>query len=872
MKKIYLFMVIALLPLLASAQTKFTYGEKNRDYWYHWNPTGGLNNSQVQNGWSALVFDVEAPRDGYTTKDQPWISRISNTLVANCVKIDGKSKYYFAPKGNIKITAQNGKKYTISPQGDSNQTTYNQLFSQNGNQFTWDEATLENILNNNSIIYGGEGAGVFNNDILYAIEENGKKTPIARLTQEQDASDYNSQREAGTLELIHYLPIGSTIDDVNAGQAEENTVLYDVLNAISSSETSEYSSENINRQLRAWIGYVKNDGNNVAQYVEQEKYDDDNKATFLVSWQRPINFIKEEISVKTHETYLYLIDYLRLFDWRGKRNGYMWDDNYWFWTYYNVKEISFDLKDAKTNLHQKSDDIWVYLDQVSTPIQFCPVEVLNPGTGSANVKPVSGDIGKYPFDLLGANMKFIYAVNNHALKDYMGIGSPEIDTNKARFGGIYYNRNGENARSFSVIVPVTMKYEWGSVTADFRINIENESGSDDNEVITFTTSKGLTYEGNTKTQTATLIGVDTEKTGEVKVPEAVYKGDYSFIVTAIAGNAFDGCTQIEKVELPKSIEDFAAGTLSGCTSLQEISIIDGGGRFCTADGVLFSIGKDVLMAYPAAKGYTYEIPTTVTTILDGAFAHAQLTSLTVGWYNPGAIAVDVAAFEGVDFENCELSVPLGMSADYRQHKVWGLFMNVIGEETAIVDGVIYSVNEDGTASFEGPADKDITGDYVIESPVIINGVEVPVTEISDGAFEDCTELTSVTIPSTVESIGENAFKGCKDLEEIYCESDVPIDLRKIKRVRTRTGEVITQFEGIDFDKCILYVPIGSKTAYENAEGWNQFKHIVEYDPTGIRNIRLSSNGHDVYYNLQGQRVTNPTKGLYIKNGQKVVVK
>lgn len=885
MKKIYLFMVIALLPLLASAQTKFTYGEKNRDYWYHWNPTGGLNNSQVQNGWSALVFDIQAPRDGYTIKNEMWNSRISNTLVANRIKIDGKSKYYFAPKGNIMITAQNGKEYTITPQDYNNRDTYNKLFSQNGNQFTWDEATLEDILNNNSIIYGGEGAGVFNNDILYATERTGKYTPIARLTQEQDASDYNSQMYAGTLELIHYLPVGSTYEDVLAGQAEENTVLYDVLNAIGyatrdpfdkdySQYDINYSMSNLNRQLRAWIGYVKNDGNNVAQYVEQEKYDDDNKATFLVSWQRPINAYMEPFSSKTHEAYLYIIDYLRLYDWRGGKpnQGYMWDDHYWFWAYYNVKEISFDLRDAKTNLHQNSDNSWVYLNQVSTPIQFCPIEVKNPGTGNAQVIPGSGDIGKYPFDLADARMNFTYAVNNVALKDYMGIGTPVYNTNKARFGGFYYNRNGENAKSFSVIVPVTMKYEWGSVTADFRINIENESGSDDNEVITFTTSKGLTYEGNTKTQTATLIGVDTEKTGEVKVPEAVFKEDYSFIVTAIAGNAFDGCTQIEKVELPKSIEDFAAGALSGCTSLKEIRIIDGGGRFCTVDGVLFSIGNDVLMAYPAAKGYKYEIPTTVTTILDGAFAHAQLTSLTVGWYNPGAVAVDVAAFEGVDFENCELSVPLGMSADYRQHMVWGLFMNVIGEETAIVDGVIYSVNEDGTASFEGPADKDITGDYVIESPVIINGVEVPVTEISDGAFEDCTELTSVTIPSTVESIGENAFKGCKDLEEIYCESDVPIDLRKIKRVRTRTGEVITQFEGIDFDKCILYIPIGSKTAYENAEGWNQFKHIVEYDPTGIRDIRQSSNGHDVYYNLQGQRVTNPTKGLYIKNGQKVVVK
>ena len=28
----------------------------------------------------------------------------------------------------------------------------------------------------------------------------------------------------------------------------------------------------------------------------------------------------------------------------------------------------------------------------------------------------------------------------------------------------------------------------------------------------------------------------------------------------------------------------------------------------------------------------------------------------------------------------------------------------------------------------------------------------------------------------------------------------------------------------------------------------------------------------VYYTLTGQRVTNPTKGVYIKNGKKVTVK
>ena len=488
----YIWVKMTIEITTAKEQQKFFYGIKNDNYWYHWNPSGILDNSQAMNGWSALVFDIQAPRDGYTIKDQKWNSRISNTLVANRVKIDGKSKYYFAPKGNIMITAQNGKVYTISPEGDSNQTTYNKLFSQNGNQFTWDEATLEDILNNNSIIYGGEGAGVFNNDILYATERTGKYTPIARLTQEQNASDYNSQMYAGTLELIHYLPVGSTYEDVLAGQAEENTVLYDVLNAIGyatrdpfdkdySQYDINYSMSNLNRQLRAWIGYVKNDGNNVAQYVEQKQYDDDNKATFLVSWQRPINAYMEPFSSKTHEAYLYIIDYLRLYDWRGgKPNyGYMWDDNYWFWAYYNVKEISFDLRDAKTNLHQKSDDSWVYMDQVSTPIQLCPIELKNPGTGNAQVIPGSGDIGKYPFDLVDTQKIFTYSVNNDALKAYMGL-NPVVPVNKAHIGGIYYKGNDEISESFSIIVPITVKYEWGSVTADFRINIENPNGTKPN--------------------------------------------------------------------------------------------------------------------------------------------------------------------------------------------------------------------------------------------------------------------------------------------------------------------------------------------------------------------------------------------------------
>ena len=45
--------------------------------------------------------------------------------------------------------------------------------------------------------------------------------------------------------------------------------------------------------------------------------------------------------------------------------------------------------------------------------------------------------------------------------------------------------------------------------------------------------------------------------------------------------------------------------------------------------------------------------------------------------------------------------------------------------------------------------------------------------------------------------------------------------------------------------------------------------------TGINNIGINADAageKDVYYNLQGVRVENPGKGLYIKNGKKVLVK
>ena len=48
---------------------------------------------------------------------------------------------------------------------------------------------------------------------------------------------------------------------------------------------------------------------------------------------------------------------------------------------------------------------------------------------------------------------------------------------------------------------------------------------------------------------------------------------------------------------------------------------------------------------------------------------------------------------------------------------------------------------------------------------------------------------------------------------------------------------------------------------------------LEGNVTGISKTEdVRSKKDDVYYDLQGRRVLNPTKGLYIVNGKKVIVK
>ena len=58
----------------------------------------------------------------------------------------------------------------------------------------------------------------------------------------------------------------------------------------------------------------------------------------------------------------------------------------------------------------------------------------------------------------------------------------------------------------------------------------------------------------------------------------------------------------------------------------------------------------------------------------------------------------------------------------------------------------------------------------IPETVTYNGTTYSVTKIGSSAFHDCSSLTSIIIPNSVTSIGGGTFQGCSSLTSIVVES------------------------------------------------------------------------------------------------------
>ena len=136
----------------------------------------------------------------------------------------------------------------------------------------------------------------------------------------------------------------------------------------------------------------------------------------------------------------------------------------------------------------------------------------------------------------------------------------------------------------------------------------------------------------------------------------------------------------------------------------------------------------------------------------------------------------------------------------------------------IVDGIFYKIKSDGVyVYFEDDTSWDpcyTNESYEIPSVVTYNDVTYSVTGVGNTAFWGCTNVKSISLPSTLNVIETDAFHGCSSLQVVICNAITPPTIKP------------SSFDTSTYNTATLYVPDNSVSAYKAAANWKSFANIM----------------------------------------------
>ena len=382
----------------------------------------------------------------------------------------------------------------------------------------------------------------------------------------------------------------------------------------------------------------------------------------------------------------------------------------------------------------------------------------------------------------------------------------------------------------------------------------------------------------------TLITIGEEMFYQSKLKTVVIPAN----ATTIGNSAFEQCASLISIDIPANVETIGTAVFGGCSSLATVTF-ENGSQLKTIGG-----GSSYYGAFSYCTALTsIEIPASVETIEAAAFkgcsslatvtfengsqlktigggssyygAFSYCTALTSIEIPASVETIEAAAFKGcsslatVTFENGSQLKTIGGGSSY-----YGAFSDCTALTSIEIPASVETIK---ASAFKGCSS--------LATVTFENGSQLKTIEggyPSSGTFADCTALTSIEIPASVETIEAAAFKGCSSLATVTFEKGsqlktiggggssyygafgqlknlMTVDMSACTQVKTigesafdgdselRLFKIGTEtpptcgrdaFSGIN-PYSVLKVPSGCADAYKAKSGWNNFASITGLD-------------------------------------------
>lgn len=271
-----------------------------------------------------------------------------------------------------------------------------------------------------------------------------------------------------------------------------------------------------------------------------------------------------------------------------------------------------------------------------------------------------------------------------------------------------------------------------------------------------------------------------EYTGSVVIPSSVTYNGVSYRVTDIGASAFAHCSSMTSVTIPNSVIRIGEHAFFGCTKLTSVTIPSSVRRieigvfyYCT------NLSSVTLNSNAIVNSDSYKTSNSLRNIFDDQVKEYIIgdSVTSIGYaafydcYNLTSITIPNSITEIGEnaFWNCSslTDVHIKDIAAWCNILFWGYDSNpfLYAKHLYLNDSEITDLTIPNSVTSIGP--RAFYGCDGLTSVSIPNSV----TSIGESAFESCSSMTSITIGNSVASVEEKAFKNCSTLTSVTINSN-----------------------------------------------------------------------------------------------------